>query len=303
MNRPITRRDFLDGIAIAAGAAALGGAGRALAAAPPYPPALTHLRGQTDADFKTMHAIRDGSFWDAAGAPSATGEQYDLVVVGAGISGLAAAFLFRQRAGSGARILILDNTDDFGGHAKRNEFTAADGRLVIGYAGSQTLQTPSFFTPAVAKLIADVGIDLGRFETWFDRTWATRHGLAESAFFRKEDYGADATIPLAEKAAAWVPASPLNAKAKRDMIALVDAPGDYLAGRTRAEKRRILAATTYGDFLARIVGADPEVANFSRSRRRNISGSASMPRPASTPGRPVIPASRAWISATPSTRR
>src|SRR6516225_5567277 len=117
MNRPITRRDFLDGIAIAAGAAALGGAGRALAAAPPYPPALTHLRGQTDADFKTMHAIRDGSFWDTAGAPSATGEHYDLVVVGAGISGLAAAFLFRQRAGSGARILILDNTDDFGGHA------------------------------------------------------------------------------------------------------------------------------------------------------------------------------------------
>jgi spermidine dehydrogenase len=258
MNRAITRRDFLDGVALATGAAAFGGAiGPAFGQAAAYPPSLTRLRGQTDADFAAMHAIRDDSFWAKAGAPSPSGEHYDLIVVGAGISGLAAAFLFRQRKGANARILILDNTDDFGGHAKRNEFTASDGRLVIGYAGSQTLQTPSFFTPAVAKLIADVGIDLGRFKTWYDQGWNERHGLEDGVFFRKEAFGRDATVRLAKKAGDWVPSSPLNDKAKRDLIALIDAPRDYLPGKSRAEKRQILSATIYADFLTRMVGVDP----------------------------------------------
>jgi spermidine dehydrogenase len=260
MHRPITRRDFLDGVAIAAGAAAFqSGVERAFARAPAYPPALTRLRGQTNADFQAMHAIRDGAFWDLAGPPAATGEYYDLIVVGAGISGLASAFLYRQRLGAGARILILDNTDDFGGHAKRNEFTASNGRLFIGYAGLQTLQSPSFFTPAVAKLIADVGIDLDRFKAWCDKAWEKRHELTEGVFFRKEEFGRDVTLRLDEKAAIWVPNAPLTEKAKHDLIALIDAPGDYLAGKSRAEKRQILAETTYADFLTKIVGADPQV--------------------------------------------
>ena len=48
-------------------------------------------------------------------------EAYDLIVVGGGISGLAAAYFFRKQAAK-SRILILDNHDDFGGHARRNEF-------------------------------------------------------------------------------------------------------------------------------------------------------------------------------------
>lgn len=263
MHRSITRRDFLDGVAIAVGATAFdGGIGRAFAQAPAYPPALMGLRGQTDADFQAMHAIRSGDFWEKAGMPDMTGEHYDLIVIGAGISGLASAFLFRQRMGADTRILILDNTDDFGGHAKRNEFTASDGRLVIGYGGSQSLQSPSFFTPAVAKLITDLGIDLGRFNTWYDGGWLARHNLASGVFFHKEHFGRDATLCLTEKAADWVPNAPLNDKAKRDHIALVDAPGDYLAGKSRAEKRQFLAATTYADFLAKIVGVDPQVVAY-----------------------------------------
>ena len=260
MHRPITRRDFLDGVVVAAGAAVVeGGAGQALAEVPVYPPALLRLRGQTDADFQALHAIRDSTFWDRAGKSDATGEHYDLIVVGAGISGLAAAFLFRQRIGAKARILILEGTDDFGGHAKRNEFTASNGRLLIGYAGSQTLQSPSFFTPAAAKLIADVGIELGRFKDWYDRGWNERHKLAEGVFFRKEDFGQDVTLRTSEKAADWVPNAPLSERAKRALIALIDAPGDYLAGKSRAEKHRILASTTYADFLTKIAGADPQL--------------------------------------------
>jgi spermidine dehydrogenase len=265
MDRPITRRDFLDGAALAAAgaaafdaAAADGAAATALGAPTAYPPALVGLRGQTDADFQAMHAIRDGAFWAKAGAPEATGERYDLIVVGAGLSGLAAAYFFRRRIGAGARILILDNADDFGGHAKRNEFTASNGRRIIGYAGSQSLQSPAFFSPAVAKLIADVGVDLGRFETWFDQDWSARHGLARGAFFRGEDFGEDALVRLVGKAADWAPRTPMNEKARSDLIGLIDAPGDPLAGKSRAEKRRILASTTYADFLVKMVGVDPQ---------------------------------------------
>ena len=138
MDRAISRRDFLDGARIAlTGSLAYGWfAPTALAAQSPpapYPPALTGMRGTHDGAWEVAHAARDGKTWDNASTTD-TEETYDLVVVGGGISGLAAAYFFRKAAGPGARILVLDNHDDFGGHAKRNEFSAA-GRLLIGYGG------------------------------------------------------------------------------------------------------------------------------------------------------------------------
>jgi spermidine dehydrogenase len=126
----ITRRDFLDGVALTIGAGltpaaqgwAQGVGGRGLR----YPPALTGLRGQHPGSFETAHAQAfEGTRFPPGGLP--VEERYDLVVVGGGISGLAAAWFYRRAAPS-ARILVLDNHDDFGGHAKRNEFTL-DGRL------------------------------------------------------------------------------------------------------------------------------------------------------------------------------
>ena len=155
MDRAITRRDFLNGTAVAIGSFAF--SGNAKAADANYPPALTGLRGQHDGSFEVMHAIRDKDFWDKAGPIAETGEAYDLIVVGAGISGLTAAYLFRQQKGKGARILILDNHDDFGGHAKRNEFTSSNGKFLLGYGGSQSLQTPSYFSPVVKQLMLDLG--------------------------------------------------------------------------------------------------------------------------------------------------
>src|SRR5450432_4269271 len=126
MDQPITRRDFLNGIAMGAAAAA---SGPLLAASPSnpaaqdafgyYPPLLTGLRGSHPGSFEDAHALRDGRTWPAA---TDTGEEYDLIIVGAGLSGLAAAHFYRAQTSAKSRILILDNHDDFGGHAKRNEF-------------------------------------------------------------------------------------------------------------------------------------------------------------------------------------
>jgi len=146
MGRAITRRDFLNGVAIGVGGALAGGtlgAESLLAvaaldefapekAANYYPPALMGMRGNHDGTFTFAHQLRDGESWDSDGAAAKTGETYDLVVVGGGISGLAAAYFYKKSAGRDARILILDNHDDFGGHAKRNEFRAGN-RMVLSY--------------------------------------------------------------------------------------------------------------------------------------------------------------------------
>ena len=111
MTRAITRRDFLNGVSIALTGSlvapprlsALGRAKTGLqqSASGYYPPALTGLRGSHDGSFEVGHRLRDGETWD--GTADDTGETYDLIIVGGGISGLAAAVFYRQAAGPRAR--------------------------------------------------------------------------------------------------------------------------------------------------------------------------------------------------------
>ena len=257
MDCAITRRDFLNGTALAVGSFAF--TSRASAANTPYPPALTGMRGQHDGSYEVMHAIRDKDFWDKAGPIAETGESYDLVVVGAGISGLTAAYLYRQQKGKDARILILDNHDDFGGHAKRNEFASKSGKFLLGYGGSQSLQTPSYFSPTVKQLMVDLSVDTEKFKTYYDAKWLEDRGLEEAFFFAKEVFGSDALVKKTEKAADWVPNTPLNDKAKVDLIALLDNPIDYFPGLDRDAKLEIMSKLTYADFLTKHVKADPQL--------------------------------------------
>lgn len=265
MDRPITRRDFLNGVALAtAGIAAstlLPAAAHADTAAG-YPPRLAGLRGHSETAMNIMHAVRDGTFWDKAPAITDSGESYDLVVVGGGISGLAAARLY-QRQMPGARILILENNDDFGGHARRNEFVAGNGRTILGYGGSQSLQTPTYFSPLVKDVLDDIGVQYEKFEEYYDDEWHEARGLGDAVLFRGEDWGGeDVLVVTGELAADWVPNSPLNDKAKANLIELIDSPPDYLAGKSREEKFELLSKTTYADFLTGICGYDPQVVKY-----------------------------------------
>jgi spermidine dehydrogenase len=162
MGRRITRRDFIDGIAVSA---ALAASGRALAAVDPegggaapqdrpgyYPPSLTGMRGSHPGSFEAAHALRDGALRKSGAGPIETGEDYDLIVVGGGISGLAAAYFYRAKAGAGARMLILDNHDDFGGHAKRNEFEL-DGKIQLINGGTLGIDSPRPYSTVAAGLL------------------------------------------------------------------------------------------------------------------------------------------------------
>src|SRR5690349_15570555 len=197
MTDGINRRDFLNGAALTI-ASGLTPATQLAAKPYPseplrYPPALTGLRGHHPGAFEAAHEFaREGKAFPYDKLP--VEEHYDLVVVGGGISGLAAAWFYRRQRGPQTRILILDNHDDFGGHAKRNEFTV-NGRKLIGYGGSESLQSPNAdFSPVVKKLMQDLGVEVKRFETAFERSFYPKLGLSRAVFLPSENFGRDTLV-------------------------------------------------------------------------------------------------------------
>ncbi|MGE0551841.1 MAG: NAD(P)-binding protein [Gemmatimonadales bacterium] len=263
MGRAITRRDFLNGIAVGVGGAmALPWLSSCAAPAPTsagYPPALTGLRGSYPGTFEPFHAVRDGIFWQGAAAPRSTGEEYDLVIVGGGISGLSAAHYYRE-ARPDARILVLDNHDDFGGHAKRNEFTH-EGRTIVGYGGVQSIDSPAPYSAVAHGLLDTLGIDVARWPTVVDWEIYRSRGLGEGFFFDAETFGADRLVKggVDEYDQALIDAAPLSDRVKRDLRRLYTEPFDPLKGATEAEKRQQLATMSYADFLTKRWQLDPGV--------------------------------------------
>ena len=279
----LTRRDFLDGVALAI-AAGLTPAAQLKAQPQRYPPALTGLRGDHPGSFETAHALaREGERFAFDDLP--VEENYDLVVVGGGISGLAAAYFYRRAVGAQARILILDNHDDFGGHAKRNEFSVA-GRRIIGYGGSEAMQSPkNLYSPAAKELLRELGIDLARFETAFDRNLYASLGLSRGLFFSREAFGRDALVvgealtsgatqkrPNARPVEELIARYPLSEASRAQLVALYDPARDPLAGRDVEEKRRVLKSTSYRDYLTKTCGLSEEAANCFQGRTLGFFG-------------------------------
>ena len=282
MDRPITRRDFLDGVAVAIGASLLpascGTSESDTTFAPErdpgyYPPALTGMRGSHPGSFEIAHQLRDGTLGKTTGRARDTGERYDLIIVGAGISGLAAAHFYRQSRGEDAKILLLDNHDDFGGHAKRNEFVVGDRRL-IAYGGTESIESPAQYSDVAKGLLADLGIDVRRFYTAFDRHRYQKLGLHSGVFFDRETYGTDRLIPGSDEEVndAFLARTPLSAAVRADILRVYRGRQNYLPGLTSAEKKARLAKLSYKDFLLNVVKVTPEAIPFFQTRTHDLYG-------------------------------
>jgi spermidine dehydrogenase len=305
MDRSISRRDFLNGVAVSLGAAMLPphllrAWGSDPEKAPDYyPPALTGLRGSHPGSFEIAHSLRDGTFWADAGTPIDTGESYDLAIVGGGISGLSAASYFRKVAGPNARILILENHDDFGGHAKRNEFRVGN-RTLLGYGGSYSVESPAPYSAVAKSLIKELGIDVGSYSKYVDRALYSASGRVPKIFFDKENFGvdklvddpapfsggetADLAVPGPDAWKNFMANAPLSDQARKDIWRLNKEPKDYLPGLSSDQKKDRLARMSYTTFLTDLAGVHPEVIRLYQAASHPLAGA----------GIDIVPAQDAW---------
>jgi len=270
----LTRRDFLNGCAIslAAGttlspldALAQGQVDSFALPADYDPPVRQGMRGSHDGSFEVAHALRDGASWQAidSGEP-----EYDLVVVGGGISGLSAAYFFIKQNGPDSRVLVLDNHDDFGGHAKRNEFWH-DGRMYLVNGGTLNVEAPSQYSTVAAGLLWELGIDRTRyFEKNRDMfSFYRDQGLKSSMFFDRETFGQDRLVvdynnlPIEQA----MSQAPLSEAAKQDVIRLYRSRENYFEGLTAEQTRRRLSGMSYRDYLLDVVNCSPEVVKLFQS--------------------------------------
>jgi spermidine dehydrogenase len=282
-DREITRRDFLNGFSVAIGASLLPHQGSWLEAlglpqssfAPEknpnyYPPSLTGMRGSHEGSFEIAHLLRDGKEWPDATRDS---ETYDLIVVGGGISGLSAAYFFQKIAGPKARVLILENHDDFGGHAKRNEFRVGD-RTIFGYGGTQSIASPALYSKQAMGLLTELGVDVQRFQKYFQQGFDKAHGLSAGIFFDKETFGQDKLVagrgqlPWAQ----FLAMTPLSPQAQNDIARLYTEKVDYLPGLSQQEKKALLARTSYQDFLLKYAKVHEDVPAFFQKETYGLYG-------------------------------
>lgn len=273
----MSRRHFVGSMAAAGAAAGVAGSSAAGARSPAilsraagdfgpqtaenYPPLRYGMRGDHPGSFPSAHSLRDGN--DAPEGES-TGEIYDLVIVGAGISGISAAWYYRERAGNDARILILDNHDDFGGHAKRNEFVY--GGMQFLYPGGSSYMVDTRTWPHEAtRLIKHLGIEAGHPGDIHHEGLYESYGMKPAAYFREETFGKGELVhggTIGAPTGDFLDRTPLPARVKADLDRLHNGTIDYMPGLSTEEKIAKLREISYGDYLRDYVKIDPETMPF-----------------------------------------
>jgi spermidine dehydrogenase len=284
MDCRISRRDFMNGAAMAIAAAItphsslFGQAVPGPQDRPGYdPPAAHGMRGSHPGAFEVAHRLRDGTFWTSAGQPESTGESYDLIVVGGGISGLSSARFFHQAAGKTARVLILENHDDFGGHAKRNQFQV-DKTFMLGFGGTFSIESPAPYSAVAQGVVRDLGIDVSSYSNHLDSRLYASLGLKQRIFFDQETFGADRLVvkpsaKLGEKM--WHEfddQAPLTEKAKADLKRLFTLDEDLMPGISSEQKKAKLARMSYADYLIKLVKVDPQVVTILDPEQKSLYG-------------------------------
>jgi len=265
----ITRRDFLNGVAMGAAAtAAVPFSALALnstqaATGSDYPPLLNGMRGSHKGSFEVAHALA----WrgEKPAQYKTLDEHYDLVVVGAGISGLAAAYLYRKQKGPSARILILDNHDDFGGHAKRNEFEV-DGKMLLAFGGSINLEQAAM-SPAAYQLLEEIGVEFKTLQDAVAPDYLLSNAVADFGYYLGENVYGDNRIVVGPWGLALagegdyralIAELKLTAADEELLISLVEGGKDYLADTTLEGKEAYLRSHSYAEFLYKKVGISPQ---------------------------------------------
>jgi spermidine dehydrogenase len=198
LNSEITRRDFLGSTLLASGALLLNGLtpSQLLAADDDFTGyggvgEYRRSNGNTLGVLQTGHKMRDGGYDPLPVDTIDTREVYDCVIVGGGISGIAAALFFLRQAGPHASVLILENHPIFGGEAKQNEFEV-DGKRIVGHQGSAIYLLP-YPHSYIARFYNSIGLHapILDYQKWTgpDRPMTLSRTPYDSAGLNKGEYG------------------------------------------------------------------------------------------------------------------
>ena len=282
----INRRDFINGFALSLTAGTTLSPFELLAndnlalSSTYYPPSMTGMRGSHKGSYEVAHSLAwAGTKFDEP--KHQTDTEYDLIVVGGGLSGLSAAYFYRQRYGKDAKILVIDNHDDFGGHAKRNEFIV-DGEKLIGYGGSQSIDTPSSYSAPAKKLLKDIGVITERFYDYYDQDFFVARNLKRGLYFSNDLYGKDHVVENLLRAHLdkndndlidILSTFPLANESKKALINLLRSKKNYLQHEPSLAKRiALMRATSYSDFLRKFIEVPEEVVLLYRDSHRGLWG-------------------------------
>ena len=213
-----------------------------------YPPIKTGMRGSHIGSFETAHALaRNGIQFNPA---EDSNEYYDLVVVGAGISGLTAAYEYRKKFGINSKILILDNHDDFGGHAKRNEFNQSK-KMRLSWGGTMNLEYTSF-SKEVLNFIAELGIDVHSLQKKLEFNYGNDK---PAIWFDEDTYGKNTLVPgfsmysRNENALELIDKFPLSKQSINALKNFYKKENNVLENLSEKEIDNVLYKTSYTDFL------------------------------------------------------
>jgi spermidine dehydrogenase len=272
MDRDITRRDFIHDLSLASfgltlpfGLLADAATGPTVETIDYYPPTRTGMRGSHPGAFEAAHALaREGrQFPDAEDLP----EEYDLVVVGGGISGLAAAFYYRAQFGADSRILILENHDDFGGHAKRNEFHQG-GEMRLSWGGTMNLEYPGF-SDTVNALLTELGVNIDTLLEGYEFEYGNGPKGGPAIYFDAETFGRNELIQgcsfRAGSSDNWdilFDRFPVSEASRASLKQFYARRENVFEGKSEAEVDAILSSISYTDFLMQYGGLTDEAADL-----------------------------------------
>ncbi len=266
----ISRRDFIHVLSLASLSVALPTISLADEQSSPnnladyYPPTKTGLRGSHPGAFENAHLLaREGKKWPMG---KDTGEHFDLVVVGGGISGLASAYYYRKKYPS-ARVLILENHDEFGGHARRNEFHQG-GQMRLAWGGVMNLEYHNF-SDTTNSLLSELGIDLKQLIKKNDFHYGYDGKKGPAIYFDKETFGRDVlSTPCSfrdfslELLADKVDEFPISANSCKSLKDFVNARKDVRKKMSSAEVHQMMHKTSYTGFLVKYGKLTQEAADL-----------------------------------------
>jgi spermidine dehydrogenase len=218
------------------------------------------LQGQTPGAMALGHRVRDGELPKEV---DDTGETYDLVVVGAGIAGLASAYLYYQEAPGEPSILLLDNHDEFGGHARRNVMEYGGQRL-IAPGGTFALEDVVDSPEEALEFFRRIGLDPARLALYRDPKFRDRFGLSPAVVFDSRVFeGAGTTwvnrwneTPYEE----FFARAPLSEAARKELVELYTTRKNYLPDSSELEAE--LHSMSWERFVREKMGLGDDAVRF-----------------------------------------